>query len=211
MRLSKSAGTHLIRLCNLLPLVCGIVMLVLALLPRLFYQSGNDIFDEMSLFQLLENTYRNCIAVIRKPSTGSVSELYFSYIMFSFWILSWLCIVFYALFALFTAVMSGFAWEPNAPSTKLGNTLKRCYRMLVPNSACYVIFCVLPLLPACYPYLLQLFYRTVLHNPATVHYFGIPDFVPVLIFSVACSALFIITRPAQKELRMDLFRLYKAE
>ena len=211
MKLSRSAGTHLTRLCYVLPLVFGAVMLVLALLPRLFYQSGNDIFDEMSLFQLLDNTYTNCLRVIQNPATGSASEVYFSYIMFTFWVLSWLCILLYALFAIFTACMSSVVWSPDSPATPLGNNFKRCYRILVPNGACYVIFCALPLLPACYPYLLQLFYSTVLKTPANVHYFGAPDFVPVLIFSVACSALFILTRSAQKELRMDLFKLYKVK
>lgn len=211
MKLSKTKQIALIRLCYLIPALCGLIALVLACAPRFFYQSGGEAFDTMSLFQLLDNTYQNCVVFLKGSANGSVSALYFSYIMMAFWVLAWFCIVFYGIFVFATALTSITVWTPNTPGSPAINTFKRCYRMLVPNRVFYIIWCCLPVLPSFFPFILQAFYRSVLKEGANAHYFGIPDPVIVLLLCAVSAAFFLLTRASQKELRMDLFRLYKAE
>lgn len=211
MKLSQSAQTALNRLCYLMPALCGLIALVLACTPRFFYQSGGEAFDTMSLLQLMDNTYQNCVTFLRGSANGSVSALYFSYIMMIFWALAWLCTVFYGVFAFATLLCSITVWTPNTPGSPAINTLKRCYRMLVPNRVFYVIWCFLPILPSFFPFILQAFYQSVLKETAIAHYFGIPDQITVLLLCASSAAFFLLTRSSQRDLRMDLFRLYKAE
>lgn len=208
--LSARAQVRLVRLCYLLPVLNGAILLALACIPHLFYQSGPDALDTLSLMQLLQNTYSNCIGFLQGSADGSVAAFYFSVVMMIFWALCWLTMVLYALFALASAVLCALiVWTPGTASQPWMNTAKRCYRMLVPNRVCYGIWCALPLLPSFFPYILQGFYRSILGEQATLHYFGLPDPVYVILLAGLAAALFVLTLPAQKEYRMDLFRLYK--
>ena len=210
MKLSVRAQVRLVRLSYLMPLCSGLIFLAVACIPHLFYTSGAEALDTMSLMQLLDNTYRNCIGFLQGTSDGSVAAFYFSVIMMIFWVLSLLFLVLFALFATATAVLCVLiVWTPETEAQPWMNTAKRCYRMLVPNRVFYVIWNLLPLLPAFFPYILQGFYRSVLGEPATAHFFGPPDPVYVALLAAVSIALFLLTRPAQKAFKMDLFRLYK--
>ncbi len=199
-----------IRLCYLLPLLSGLLLLALAAIPHFYFTTDTSALDTMSLFGLLDNTYQTCIGFFNGEANGNVSSLYFSYVMMTFWVLSWLCIALYGLFAVSTALISMAAWTPYAVPTHFGNNCKRLYRLLVPNEGMFVFFSLLPLLPSVFPWLLQIFYRNMLELPATLHYFGLPDVVYALLLSAACIALLFLTAAARREkLRMDIFRLYK--
>ena len=210
--ISARAQVRLVRLAYLMPMISGLIYLALACIPHLFYQSGADALDTLSLLQLLQNTYRDCIGFLRGVSDGSVAAFYFSAVMMIFWVLSLLFVALYALFAAATAVLCGLIlWTPGTVPQPWMNKVKRCYRMLVPNRVFFVIWSLLPLLPACFPYILQGFFRSILGESATVHYFGLPDPVYVALLAAAGIALFLLTLPAQKTFRMDLFRLYKTQ
>ncbi len=208
-KLSPRGQTNLVRISYLMPLLCGIVMLTLAALPRFFYTLNGDPQSDISLFWLLSNTYSNCTAFLGSTKERLPSEFYFSLTAFAFCLLSWLCVALYALFAGFTAILMAFTWR--AETSPLVNTLKRAYRILVPNRGFYTVFCLLPILPACFPYLLQGFYASFMELRTPVYYYGIPDVVPVAILAAGTITLFFLSLSAQKTMRMDLFRLYKTE
>ena len=208
-KLSPTSQTAWIRLAYLLPLIGGIAMLVLACIPRFFYLLEGDPQSDVSLFWLLGNTYSNCTAFFQSTEDRLPSEFYFSITSFVFCLLSWLCIILYSIFACFTALLMAFTWRGETSSAV--NAIKRCYRILVPNRGFYPVFCLMPILPACFPYLLQGFYGSFMKLDTPVFYYGVPDVVPVAILAAGAIALFFATRSAQKKLRMDLFRLYKTE
>ena len=201
----------LVRLSSLMPVIGGVILLFLALIPHLFYQAGSDVYTTLSLFELMDNTYQSCMGFFNGSTAGTTADLYFHFVMFAVWAVSLLCIVFYGLFVLATALMVSFVWTPHPQPHPTVNQLKRAYRILVPNRGFYVFFHVLPVLPSVYPYLLQLFSRTMLGQEMHAHYYGIPDFIIVILLSAASVTLFFVTLSAQRENKMDLFRIYKVE
>lgn len=201
----------MVRLAYLMPLICGILFCFLAWIPHLFYQAGSDVYSTLSLFELLNNTYEEGMKFLTGTAKGTTADFYFYLVMLAFWALSLLCIVLYGLFAVFTAIMTTFVWTPYAAPTIRGNNLKRAYRIAVPNRGFFVFFQVLPLFPAFYPYVLQMFSKKLLGQTMKAYYYGIPDWIIVLVLTAISIALFVLSLSAQKENKMDLFRIYKIE
>ena len=200
-----------VRLAYLFPCFVGVILLFLAILPHLFYRVGNEVHSTLSLFKLLENTHERCMDLFNGMKEGTTAELYFHFVMYAFWLLSMISMVLYGIFVLFTTVMTVFIWTPYSTSTPTVNKLKRAYRIAVPNRGFFVFFQILPVLPSLFPYFLQYFSGTVLGQKMYAYYYGIPDFIIVLILSVASITLFLTTLSAQKNNKMDLFRIYKIE
>ncbi len=205
----------LTRLTYLLPFLLSLLFLTSACLPHLFYQynieGAQELSGDLSLFELLGNTFDKCFGFLTGSSEGTSAEFYFSVVMMTFWTLSWISVVLYALFSLSTALMCVAVWMPSPTPSKQLNTLKKCYRMLVPNRGFYVFYQILPLIPSAFPYLLQLFYRTMLGIDATVYYYGFPTPILAALLCAASIICFFVTRRAQDLTKMDLFRLYRSE
>lgn len=200
-----------IRLAYLMPCLVSLILLFLALVPHLFYRVGSEVHATLSLFKLLENTHDSCQTLFSGAKEGTTAELYFHFVMFAFWLLSVISMTIYGIFVLFTTVMTFSVWTPYSIPTSTVNKLKRAYRIAVPNRGFFVFFQILPVFPSLFPYFLQLFSRTVLGQEMHAYYYGIPDFIIVLIFSAASVTLFLTTLRAQKDNKMDLFRIYKIE
>ena len=200
-----------VRLAHLLPPISAAIMLLLASVPRFFFQIGGEVLDDLSLFGLMVNAYEFCRGVFNGTIESDTAAIYFSDIMITILAVSLAAIVFYAIFALFTALMNGFVWTPQANGHPTVNKLKRAYRILVPNRACYVIYNLLPLIPSVFPYFFRHFYHTRLGMKTTLHYYGFPDVILVALLCGASCALFLRTLSAQRENRMDLFRVYKVK
>ena len=203
--------TWMIRFAYLMPLISGVALSFLAFIPHLFYQANNDIYSTLSLVQLLGNTYGEGSKFLTGTASGTTVDFYFYIVMLALWVISILCIILYAIFVTFTAVMLPLVWSPqNAPSVK-ANNLKRAYRIAVPNRGFFVFFQILPVVPAIFPYLLQRFSKTILGQKMQVYYYGIPDWIIVLTLAAISITLFFVSLSAQKNNRMDLFRIYKTE
>ena len=198
-----------VRLAYLLPLLSAVALLILAATPCFFFQSRGEAFESMSLFGVMTNTYENCKGFLDGTASGSTSALYFSYVMSAILLVSLILMVLYAVFILFTALLFPFIWTPNAPGHPTVNQLKRAYRILVPNRGCYVVCNLLPILPSCFPYFLELFYNKLLGDPATLHYLFLPNPIITAVLCALSVTLFLTTLTAQRENRMDLFRIYK--
>lgn len=199
----------LVRLAYMMPLLSAVILLILAATPCFFFQSRGEAFESMSLLGVMTNTYENCKGFLDGTANGSTSALYFSYVMTAILFVTVAVMALYAVFVLFTALLLPFAWTPNAPGHPTVNKLKRAYRMLVPNRGCYVVCNLLPLLPSCFPYFLELFYNKLLGDPATLHYLFLPNPIITAVLCALSVTLFLATLTAQRENRMDLFRVYK--
>lgn len=203
--------TWMIRLAYLMPLISGIILLILGFVPHLFYRLNNDVYSTLSPFQLLGNTYEQATRFVTGTASGTTADFYFFMVMLAFWALSTLCIALFAIFSALTSVMLYSVWTPQNHPTEIGNKLKRLYRIFVPNRGFFVFYQILPIIPAFFPYLFQLFCKKMLGQTMKVYYYGIPDWIVALILSAAAIALFFASLSAQKENRMDLFRIYKIE
>ena len=201
----------LIRLAYLTPIVSAAILLILALLPRVFYTSGEGVGPDFSLFQLQALTYETGMKFFSGESAGSTPDFYFYLYMLAFRAISVICMVYYGIFSIFTALMAPLAWTPQARSTPRGNKWKRWYRIVVPNRGFFVFLQFLPLFPALYPYLFQITANKLLGTSMKACYYGIPDFIIVLLLAALSVALFLLTKSHQKQNRMDLFRIYKIE
>ncbi|MBE6634517.1 MAG: hypothetical protein E7620_09290 [Ruminococcaceae bacterium] len=200
-----------VRLAYLLTPLSSVILLLLAALPRFFFQMEGEIYEDLSLLGLMSNTFENCKGFLNGTANGSTNDLYFSYIMMAILAVTVAAMVIYAVFALFTALLIPFVWTPNTAGDPTVNNLKRAYRVFVFNKGFYVVYNLLPLIPALFPYLFQLFYRSRLGMKTTLHFYGLPDLIPTALLCLACCGAFLATLKLQKLNRMDLFRIYKQE
>lgn len=199
-----------IRISYLLPAVCGLGLLIYACLPHLFFVLAGEAHEDMSFFQLLSNTWRECGAMIDGATKGSANATFFSYVMRFFVILSWVCILLFASAALPAAVCScvAFAYPPTNPCA---NRAKRWFRFFCPNRPLYVLANLAPLFPACFVYVLLSNYRKYLGLDVSVFYYGPPAWVITLIAAALSLVPFCLLIPAQNRAHMNLFQLYKSK
>lgn len=188
----------------------GIAALFLGLFPHLFFTSAGELFDSVSFFGFLENIRVTCFDVLSGRATAAANAVYFSYVMVVFWGLTCFLLVWYALFVLFTVLLSSVALAPRAASPVL-NRWKRYYRILVPGRGAFVLLSCVPAVVSCLPYLFVGLYGRILGQSVALHYDLLPDVVPTALLSAVTVALFLGTLREQKQMKLDLFRLYKPE
>ena len=186
----------------------GILALFLGFYPHLFFTSGGELFDSVSYFTFLENLRKTCLSALNGTATVSPDAVRFSYIMIVFWGLTCFLLVWYVLFLLATALLASVALTPRAASPLL-NRCKRLYRILVPARGVFVFLTLVPSLLSCLPWLFSAFYRSILNQSAVLHYDLLPDIIPLSLLSVPVAILYLLTLPDQRDLKLDLFRIYK--
>ena len=205
----KTGGSFLARLSYLLPLLSGALLLIPAFVPHIFFYRGKSLSATIGLFDLLGYLRAGAANVLHASETVAPS-IYRSALLASILTaVSWFLIVWYAIFAILSAVVG--VWSAcGVPSASL-NTAKRVYRIVVPNRVFYGIFCFLPILPALMPYCYERFLSTTLSETVRVYFYGAPDWVFALIGGVLCAVPFFLSLRAQKEQKIDLFRIYRVQ
>ncbi len=208
MNRSAPGGDLRVRLCYLLPLAAGALLLIPALVPHIFFLQDGSLSATVNLFDLLGYIRAEAKEAVRAES-GSVasSTYYFALLMSILTVASWFLTVWYGAFAVGTAAVS--VWSFAAPPSQAVNTAKRVYRIFVPNRTAYSLFCFLPLLPALMPVLYTRLLRSMLGMTVSVHFYGAPDWIYALAAGLLCAISFFLLLRVQAEKRMDLFRIYK--
>ena len=199
-----------IRIAYLLPALFGLVMLILAFVPRVFFFYNGEVYDTQSTFALMGNTWRESQTMLDASSQGSGGAYFFSLIMSVLVVLSWISIIVYASMAIASAICSTAAFSA-APTDRFSNRSKRWMHFFCPNRVLYVISNLLLLLPAAFPYFLQHFYRTQLGYDMKPFFIGPSDLLLAGIFVILNLASFLALLPAQARERMDMYRLYKSK
>ena len=207
-QLSNRAAWTLIRLTYLLPLISGGILLIWACVPHLFFFYRGEVYETQSLFGLIGNTWKECAAL----SEGSAGAVWFSFVMRTFVILSYLAILGYTLTAIPAAICSCVAFS-KSPTDPNANRAKRWMRFFCPNRVTYVISNLLLLLPAFFPQILCSNYRSQLGYAMEVCY--IPSWMPGWLITALLVTVnvvsFLCLLSAQSREHMDMFRLYKAK
>ncbi len=205
-----SNPTHrvLIHLCYFLPAIFGILLLIYATVPHLWFVYNGDAYSTMNLFELQDNAWNfyNQIqsGAIESSSAVTWFEELLPIVSALFWILS----VLYAILATAIAVcaMVAFSFEP---TTRIANRTKRVLHLVCPNRVSYLLLPLLPLIPALLPQLMLLLYR-LQGLKISLYTFFVADWILVLIFAVVNAVVFFLLLPMQSEEHLDMFRIYKS-
>ncbi len=200
-------GGFWIRVIYLLPLILGILFLVFAFVPHLYFVYDGAVHETMSPISLVNNTWETCQALLEGDSEDPYAII-FSYVMTFFVILYWIFVALYAFFVALLTVCSIRAFSV-PPTHRVANKSKRWLHLLCPNRVCYVLFGLLPIFPSFFPYILSHFYYTRLGLKMKVFFFGLPDPVWVIGLVLAAECAFLLTLNLQARTHLDLFRLYK--
>lgn len=206
---TPSARRALCRLAYLLPLIVGILLLIWASLPHVFFVKDGEAHETMSLFRLLRNTWADCRTVMSGTTENTAAAAYFSYIMSACVVVSWLSIAVFAVNATASAFCSLSALG-KLPTDPEANAAKRWMKFFCFNRVWLAASLLFPVLPTLFPIVLAYLYRKIFVYDITVHYFGPPAWIIVILLSVAQFVLFVATLRAQSLEYLDMFRLYKA-
>jgi hypothetical protein len=204
--MTQSSKKGLIRLSYLLPAISGGVMLILFLIPCMFFFYNGEAHRTWSLFGLLGNTWKICGELTRT----SAEVFWFSIVMRFFVVLSFLAILGYLLMAIPAAICSvkAFSFPPTHPEA---NSAKRWLRFFCPNRITFAISNLLLLLPALFPNILLSNYRSQLGYVMKLYYepLPLPLWLVAAVLIVLNLTVFFALLGEQEREQMDMFRLYK--
>ena len=205
-----SNPTHraLIHLCYLLPLIFGILLLIYAAVPHLWFVYNGEAYSTMNLFELQENAWEFYEQVEAGLVENSEAVTWFGDLLPVVSALFWILPILYALVTILITVCSivAFSFEP---TSRTANRAKRILQLVCPNRVAYLLTSLLPLFSALFPQMMLWLYRWQGMNIRLYTYF-VADWILVLIFAALNAATFILLLPMQSEEHLDMFRIYKS-
>jgi hypothetical protein len=206
--LSVRARRALIHLCYLLPAIFGILLLIYASVPHMWFVHDGEAYSTMNLFELQNNAWDFYEQIKAGKIESAVAVTWFEQLLPVVSALFWILPIVYAVVALAITVSSvvAFSFEP---TTRVANRTKRILHLICPNRISYLLFPLLPLFSSLFPQLLLWLYR-MQGMSIRLYTFFVADWILVLVFAVLNAAAFIVLLPLQNESRMDMFRIYKS-
>ena len=202
------AHRALIHLCYLLPAIFGILLLIYAAVPHLWFVYDGNAYSTMNLFELQENAWAFYEDIEAGTVENSTAVTWFKDLLPVVSALFWILPILYALIATMITVCSivAFSFEP---TSRIANRTKRILHLICPNRVTYLLVPVLPLLASLFPQMLLLLYR-MQGMSIRLHTFFLADWILVLIFAALNAVVFILLLPMQSEEHLDMFRIYKS-
>ena len=209
MRCSQNkAHRALIHLCYLLPAIFGIVLLIYAAVPHLWFVYDGEAYSTMNLFELQENAWEFYEQIEAGTVENSTAVTWFKDLLPVVSALFWILPILYALVATMITVCSFVAFSFD-PTSRTANRTKRILQLICPNRVAYLLTPLLPLFSALFPQMMLWLYRLQGMN-IRLYTFFVADWILVLIFAVLNAAVFILLLPMQSEEHLDMFRIYKS-
>ena len=207
-RYSNPAHRALIHLCSLLPAIFGIVLLVYAAVPHLWFVYDGDAYSTMDLFELQSNAWEFYEQIKTGAIESTAAVVWFEQLLPVVSALFWILPIVYALVAAMITVCSivAFSFEP---TSRTANRTKRILHLICPNRVTYLLLPLLPLFSALFPQLMLWLYRLQGMN-IRLYTFFLADWILVLILAVLNAVVFILLLPMQNEEHLDMFRIYKS-
>ena len=205
-----SNPTHraLIHVCYLLPAIFGILLLIYAAIPHLWFVYEGNLYSTMNLFELQDNAWGFYDQIQSGAIESSSAVTWFEQLLPIVSALFWILPIVYALVVILITGCSivAFSYEP---TTRIANRTKRVLHLVCPNRATYLLLPLLPLFSSLFPQLLLWLYR-LQGMRIRLYTFFLADWILVLIFAVLNAVVFILLLPLQNEAHMDMFRIYKS-
>ena len=207
-RYSNPTHRALIHLCYLLPAILGILLLIYAAVPHLWFVYNGDAYSTMNLFELQENAWDFYEQIEAGTVENSTAVTWFKDLLPVVSALFWILPIVYALIVAMITVCSivAFSFEP---TTRIANRTKRILQLVCPNRVTYLLLPLLPLFSALFPQLMLWLYR-LQGMKIGLYTFFVADWILVLIFAALNAAVFILLLPMQSEEHLDMFRIYKS-
>lgn len=202
--------THraLIQLCYLLPAIFGILLMVYAAVPHLWFVYNGEAYSTMNLFELQENAWDFYVQVQSGAIESNEAVVWFEELLPVVSALFWILPILYVILTLAITVCSIVAFSFD-PTMRIANRTKRILHMVCPNRVTYLLMPLLPLFSSLFPQLMLWLYRLQGMNIRLYNFF-LADWILVLIFAVVNAAVFILLLPMQNEAHLDMFRIYKS-
>ena len=207
-RSQNKAHRALIHLCYLLPAIFGIVLLIYAAVPHLWFVYDGEAYSTMNLFELQENAWEFYEQIEAGTVENSTAVTWFKDLLPVVSALFWILSILYALVATMITVCSFVAFSFD-PTSRTANRTKRILQLICPNRVAYLLTPLLPLFSALFPQMMLWLYRLQGMN-IRLYTFFVADWILVLIFAVLNAAVFILLLPMQSEEHLDMFRIYKS-
>ncbi|MBQ5773174.1 MAG: hypothetical protein IIW07_06715 [Clostridia bacterium] len=206
--LSPTSARRVIYAAYLLPAISFLLLLLYALIPHLYFIYQDTAHETMSLFTMVQNTWRECQGAL--VSTGSsVAAMRFSYTMSIAVILFWVALALHGVIALASGICALYAFS-KSPTDRLSNRAKKLLRFVCPNRVCFLLGGLLPLLYTTFPFVLRHAYREQMSMPISIYTTThLADVIPAALLVLLGTSLFLATLPLQGREHLDLFRLYK--
>ena len=205
-----SNPTHraLIHLCYFLPAIFGVLLLVYAAVPHLWFVVDGEAWSTLNLFDLQNNAWEVYEKIEAGTVENSTAVTWFQDLLPVVSALFWILPILYALVvAMITVcVIAAFSFEP---TSRASNRTKRILQLVCPNRVTYLLLPLLPLFSSLFPQLLLWFYRWQDMNVRLYTLF-LADWILVLIFAAINATVFILLLPMQNEEHLDMFRIYKS-
>ena len=198
----------LIQLCYLLPALFGILLLIYAAVPHLWFVYNKEAYSTMDLFELQGNAWEFYEQIQAGKIENTSAVVWFEQLLPVVSALFWILPILYAFMAVAITVCSlvAFSYEP---TTRIANRTKRILHMVCPNRITYLLLPLLPLFSSLLPQLLLWLYQWQGMSIRLYTYF-VADWILVLVFALLNAVAFILLLPLQSEARMDMFRIYKS-
>ena len=198
----------LIQLCYLLPALFGILLLIYAAVPHLWFVYNKEAYSTMDLFELQGNAWNFYEQIKAGKIENTSAVVWFEQLLPVVSALFWILPILYAFMAVAITVCSlvAFSYEP---TTRIANRTKRILHMVCPNRITYLLLPLLPLFSSLLPQLLLWLYQWQGMSIRLYTYF-VADWILVLVFALLNAVAFILLLPLQSEARMDMFRIYKS-
>ena len=202
--------THraLIHLCYFLPAIFGIVLVIYASVPHLWFVYNGEAYSTMNLFELQENACDFYKQVQSGAIESNAAVKWFEQLLPVVSALFWVLPIVYALITLLVTICSIVALSFD-PTTRISNRTKRILHLVCPNRVTYLLMPLLPLFSSLFPQLMLWLYRWQGMNIRLYNFF-LADWILVLLFAVINAVVFILLLPVQNEAHLDMFRIYKS-
>jgi hypothetical protein len=207
-RYSNPTHRALIHLCYLLPLIFGILLLIYAAVPHLWFVYNGDAYSTMNLFELQGNAWEFYEQIKAGAVENSAAVTWFEELLPVVSALFWILPILYTLLVIMVTVCSLVAFSFD-PTTRIANRTKRILQLVFPNRVTYLLLPLMPLFSALFPQLVLWLYR-LQGMKISLYTFFVADWILVLIFAALNAAVFILLLPMQSEEHMDMFRIYKS-
>ena len=198
----------LIHFCYLLPLIFGILLLVYAAVPHLWFVYNGEAYSTMNLFELQENAWDFYEQIEAGTVENSAAVVWFAELLPVVSALFWILPIVYALVIAMITVCSIVAFSFD-PASRIANRTKRILQLVCPNRITYLFMPLLPLFSSLFPQMMLWLYRWQ-GMKISLYTFFVADWILVLIFAVLNALVFILLLPMQSEEHLDMFRIYKS-
>ncbi|MBQ9784427.1 MAG: hypothetical protein IJW29_02895 [Clostridia bacterium] len=207
---ARTAKRILCGVAYVLPLILGILLLVYASVPHLWFVHEHAAHETLSTHTLKENAVGAVESVLDDPDAATAPNRNFAYAVKISAVVCDVAAGLYLFIMALTALCTCVAFLL-PPTHRYANRAKRILYFVCPNRITWLLSHALPVIPALFPHLLVHWYAQFQGLSMRVHFDPMADWIAAVIAIALSVALYMLTLPWQVEEHLDMFRIYKSK